>query len=538
MSNNNMSNNNESGKMSNNKIKFVKQPIYKLGSTNLSFNDRVNKNKMTKNNGINSSRSTVVSNSTTTTLKEFIDNIYNEWDKLRDDVMGVFQKKKHMMDYIHELCEEEGLRIKYEKKKTAEVKKKFQHSYGDYEFLLSGQFDIDRIVITKKPASQFTSPLLFEVNGLVLDTHTWKVLSISSVNLNHNPKLSTLKKIIDNCTIYPILDGTTVSLYWRDVVDEDGVSLGKWTLSSANSWEVNNYKWIGKNTYDEIVKRLLKNIKTFSYDNLDKTKAYIMSFRTPEFHPFNVNESICLIEVFDTITMERSTNIDVGIEYQKSLDLSDRQEVGLSLVNDIVDSNSTALKKYFQSLEMPEKYIRLGYILKFPYSVGGDHTCILMESNLMKRIRNCIYNLNNSITQTLDINNNNRKQFIVLRAFLNYNNRDVFKKLFPQYKEDFDRYERLFDRVVKRMAYNYRKSELEKKLPKNYEDEPEELSDDFNAKTIDTLVANFMSLLQGEEKVNIYDFNSTSIIEDHIIDIRNIPLVWKVLCETVKIEKK
>ena len=479
-------------------------------------------------------------------ITDFIQLINDEHEQIKELHTGdsIDLIKKEMMEFIHRTCEKRGLKVKYEKKRKGEEEGKQAYSYGNYDFLLNPVLDIDRILISKKKQAEFSEPLSFDANGLVISTNTWKIESISCQNLNHSPKYSSLKKIItsnnmnaDNIVMYPVVDGATVSLYWREEYeDEDGESYGSWIFSTANSWEIDNYSWMGKEKYCDILARILKTHKKFSYGKLDKNLVYVMSFHTPSYHPFSSGEGIQLIECFNKTTYERfNSGVDIGIPFQERLDLSDRTHFGASVINDAIDVNSSALSRYLQSIYTETPYIRLGYIIKFNYENGKENSSVLLESDLMKRIRNCIYRMSEPIRYKFRVRSEDREQFIILRAFLDYNNCDVFKRLFPQYIEDFNKYERLFAKVVDGV-YDYYKTGTIR--PYSVSPSIDANEEDFKADIINELVNKLVLLFQAGEDLSSTDNNSKSIIRDYVVDVRNLPLIWTVISTAWETEEQ
>jgi hypothetical protein len=460
-------------------------------------------------------------------LRQFLDDIHNEWMNMNTDINQI--SKRNMMIYVHNKCEAMGLKLKYEKIANANFKQKsgLINDIKHYDFLLSGNYDIGRILISKKPSVPFMNALSFEANGLVINTNTWKMVSVLSPNMNNNPKYNALKGIFTNnvknftsevketksdinFVIYPIIDGTTISLYWYN---------NKWCMSSSNSWEVNNYKWMGPESYEGIFNRLASAYQ-FSYDVLDKNKIYVMIMRTPEFHPFNPTNELYLVETIHKVTCYRNTDT-IGIPMQQALNLNDRPNAGVELLNDIYDTNKNAVKRYLKSIENGDKYIRLGYIIKCPYDIGGSHSYVIMESDLMKNIKNYLY----EFKEYELLNANNRLKYIILRAFLNYSKRDLFKKLFPQFNGEFGKLERLFNNVTRMLISNFRKKNKQVEETDNLiVDE----KSDYKAPVINELVNIFMEKL-SQESINIYDYKSVSIIDDYTIDLSNLSQIFKVL---------
>lgn len=513
-----------------------------------------------------------------TTLQTFMNEIWYQNNHM--SVITEPLRKKQMLEFVDDLCVGHGLRLKYEKKKCVGVDKvtekateKSAEKSSKYSFLLDGQYTIDRIVITKYANEESSWTLLsYDANGLILDTDTWKVLSISTTNFNHQVKLSLLKQMIacaslpiqatatsaipklNTYKIYPILDGTTVSLYCRNPKEVDR-SLRTWCFSSANSWEVDNYKWIGPKTYAEILKELLM---TYNIDvqSCSPTTVYILSFSHNDFHPFvNTKQSVTVLETFNTVTLTRSMTCDLPIPVQSSVDLSGRMSTtGPSIINDIMNNNKNSLSEFITTatatvsnmsvatasavttsmsttsqyplsslaqhhapIPFTSNHVNHGYIIKFVETSDANLPMknVILESELMKRIRKSIYDLNNYMmtTQNIELNNTTRESFIVLKAYLDVQHREEFRVMFPRYQTLFQQYEQLFNDVIKGLIYKYRKCELDQSL---------------SQQTV-ALVNTFEKILQENEKIFGYDHNTKSLLEDHLFDVKNIPIIWNVI---------
>jgi len=114
----------------------------------------------------------------------------------------------------------------------------------------------------------------------------------------------------------------------------------------------------------------------------------------------------------------------------------------------------------------------------------------------------------------------------------------LFKKLFPQFMPQIIKYEKLFNNINKLIITKYRKELKGKK-----DEKPEQTNDinsnllsnlminnetDYTKETINAIVDLLMKKFESE-KINIFDYNSVSIIEDYTIDLSNLDLISSVL---------
>jgi len=447
------------------------------------------------------------------TLKSFMRDIekkYAEVNLLNTDEK---QKKFQMMEYVHKLVSENNLSIKYEKMLIDDSKKdvKLVHQYGNYEFILQGIYGIRYICITNN-SNMFYSPLSFEANGLIINTSNWKIVSIGTQNMciggNHNILKKYSEIVIPE--VYSIIDGTTVSLYYN--YDTTFGGNPKWCLSSGNSWYVNNYTWIGDETYEEIFYKLIHdnivkkvpanitmkisdNISTiaenFIEQNFQKSKVYIFAFINPKFHPFSTTTGYTnrLIQL-DEFDLELSARVPMslgklGFQVQTPVDLTTREVNELmmdvekpsnkfnklkisELIADIVNNNSSSYDDFLEydftmngeeAIKNYDFLVRFGYILKFkitPEQGTSDyippyyktHNVVLMESQLMKSIRYSIYDLNNYKTKSIKVNNKTREDFIILKSYLNNKTRERFALLFKSYRDKIKNLQKIISIVI------------------------------------------------------------------------------------------
>ena len=166
-----------------------------------------------------------------------------------------------------------------------------------------------------------------------------------------------------------------------------------------------------------------------------------------------------------------------------------------------------ALRNY---LRMQEQPIHYGYIFRGSFEELGENSNILIESSLMKKIRQLVYNLPHK--DELIFNNENIIDYITLRAYLNYSNSKVFIDLFPQYSRYYEKYKNFINELVNRILQCYRN--------KNIKLKPDQ--------KIDGLATIFMQHINKNGAINPFDDICKNIIYDYIVDIEYIDLYSKV----------
>jgi hypothetical protein len=110
-----------------------------------------------------------------------------------------------------------------------------------------------------------------------------------------------------------------------------------------------------------------------------------------------------------------------------------------SKLHEIYSSLSTSLHSWLSTKQNP----LFGYLLisTEPYKVGGDHSCVLLESSLMRQIRQFVYD-----KKYMDFGEH-RELAIIINGFLN-TQKDVFIQLFPQYQSYFTQLENIQNELV------------------------------------------------------------------------------------------
>lgn len=311
----------------------------------------------------------------------------------------------------------------------------------------------------------YKSPLVQKYCGAVVEQETWKILSIPPGEISAQFKNKQIEKDIHKYTIYEANDGTIITIYYH---------IDKWCISSKKGYDVSNIKWRGDKTYKQILDEVLTNCN-YSLDNLDKTKCYTLGFKHPDFHPFlqppksnkvlqpipkiryhkadrsffskNPIYQLWVVQIRNMETLELEDETSLGLPTQKKVDVSNipNGKVLQHLCNKARDSIQN-----FQKTKKP----LYGYILRS--NNPGEYSDLFIESSLMEKIRQMMYNVNKRQKY-------NSIQYMVFRAFIYYNSNNMFLKLFPQYQNEFNHLEILINDVINKV-YAYFNKKLNRKL--------------------------------------------------------------------------
>ena len=367
--------------------------------------------------------------------------------------------------------------------------------------------DVRRILLTsKRQSADFSNELVRQCNGVVLEFPSWKICAIPPKMFSPKFRHDRILANLSDYQIYKIKDGTTVTLYWYDE---------KWCLSSANGFEVNNYKWMGESTYFSAFCDVAAQYPEFSLDNLDKTKSYTIGFRHESFQPLLADKrdiwfiQSCDIvrgnETYEIIYLSNTENI--GIPAQDTITYC-----GENIIHTIYDENSSALTKFIN----PAAAIHYGFILR---SVSGTNPDIIFESELLKTIRRLFYDLpKHKFTDATRITGvvtpQNRLEYIILRAYLSHKSRYLFIDLFPQYAQFYKKYDIKFNMLSNKVIRLLRDKNIgASKL-------------NASTKKMDILALELAKYIESQEHVNVMNEHGPGIVLDFLTDVRNLELYF------------
>jgi hypothetical protein len=173
--------------------------------------------------------------------------------------------------------------------------------------------------------------------------------------------------------------------------------------------------------------------------------------------------------------------------------------------NYVVETNARALADY-----LANGTVHYGFILRADTDLGAE-TNVLLESGLMKKIRNYVYAAPGN---RKDIPEYNQMKFAILRAYLDYTSRSNFAKLFPQFSPQLNSLKRLFANVADRVMLALRNESVRRSLGDSMCDRLARLS----LITIDKM-----------ETVIVFDATSNSILHDIVVDARKCTEYYRII---------
>lgn len=270
-----------------------------------------------------------------------------------------------------------------------------------------------------------------ECNGLILDCSdidNIKPLVIPQYSFISHYDKNILQKFISDglYDVYKIEDGTVINLYYYENNE-------CWTISTNRGIDMNNCKF-NDISYIKMLEDVLykKNIEIDKFfESLNKETCYTFNIKHNSIHKFNnnegINNNIWFLQSVHIPTLTRNNNLDIDyiseIKNQESTEYNEKiiNKYSEKSINDYINKNN----------------INLGYILKSKNpELTHIHSNILIESNLMRKIRQLLYN--NKFIKMSNKFDIDRKSLTVIDAYLNINNSNLFINLFPEYKYMYD----------------------------------------------------------------------------------------------------
>lgn len=377
----------------------------------------------------------------------------------------------------------------------------------------------------------------------------------------------------------------------------NNIAVNTWCMGSKHGYDVSSYKWIGEKTYLEAFKSALGSVTYEDFiAALSPDACYSVLFRCHEFHPLlNDPQQVQLVRIADLNTMEevvhddpRYLKIKALISEQKPYEdellfcdlyhfisevnsmnqntqpknettelpqhdmaqkatpqnIELRNAISKKKFKSLISRNQDALESYLRSVPVPKKgkdatafkthapHIHYGYILRDSRWHSVSH--VMLESTLLKQIRQYIYNLPNakhgSATQT-KITEANRLNYSILRAYLSpFAQREQFLRLFPQFIPTYGYYDDMMTKITKRVIKQFKGhtgGRLSKgdKITTPNEATPEPT----DSKKIEVISRELYKHISSREKINPFDKNSVSLIRNYIEHSGNINFLFIAL---------
>jgi len=346
--------------------------------------------------------------------------------------------------------------------KTVIEKNELEAPNSEYRIMLIGN----------RFKSDFKNPISSECNGAIVSynrgTNTFKTLVVPTELFNSQPLCkeeinSYIKQRV--YSLYKVYDGTMVNLYYYK---------DSWRISTNKAYDATNLIFMENKTYNNILEELFSYYPDFNMSRLNVNKCYTVCFKYDKFHTFIENSQLqhqnklILIQSVDTSIFNNDKkliidyNDDIGIPVSTQYDL--HGDYTLKNIYNILYSEITRYKKYHNGSTYEPNY---GLILRsHNFNKTREYSNLLLESNLMSKIRNLLYNhsfakkLNYfdklvNYESTINKKYYNMQDLVNLKIFLIKKDINLYLLLFHQYKSKMDQYNIFLKLFTKYIIKNY-----------------------------------------------------------------------------------
>lgn len=466
------------------------------------------------------------------TLPELVGHLRTQLSNVsaREALEGLQEAVGPDVTIRYEILEDSGVAAADNDNATAQSKSKYANVAGK---------KLSRILLTSyKRRADLSTELYRQLNGIVLQYPGWKVLAVPASMFNQKPRESELIKNLSDYDVYPIIDGTVVTLYWHDTVNGGP---GSWRLSSTNGFDVTDYCWMSGLTYFAAIMKIAERYPQFSLARLNKSCSYTIGFRHHDFHPMRSDPEklwfiqSCNLDILnnllvtplsasqflDSSASKASTqaqpmlvinsNDNIGIPIQRPILFN--TDDGAAIMNLLHQYNENSLDAFMRGSKgdfVNEPHY--GYFLR-PKTHRGDLCDVMFESKVLHLLRKTMYNFpkkralgDGELTATTRI------EYAILRAYLGITIRYPFITLFPQYESSYKRYDDLFNKIAARIVQI-----ISKRNDKKHAD----------AK-IETLAQSFADHIK-ESGVNVTNSEGINIILSFLRDQRYLELYFNAI---------
>ncbi len=298
----------------------------------------------------------------------------------------------------------------------------------------------------KSPKNEMTTVMRL-CNGLgFVETKTGfiELLTVMPPAMETRYNIDEIRKNRDHYIVYPIIDGTLISLYYATIIPEG--SLGNWHMNSAHSITLEGVKPNGYDkTYSEffleICKEKFPENQMAIFEELDTKKIYTCILQHSSLHPFSRKKEIIFVEAFD----KNFRNVDAP-EFEKIFS----QQKPIDFTDDIFDDigvNDQSIVKFATAGEK-----NLGYIFK----ASDDQPTYIVRSKLFNTIRRNVYSP--AINRLMNINSAEPVKYdkllaLALREYvfkgMHSGEVSIFPIIFPRLKKTYDKIVDNFTKALK-----------------------------------------------------------------------------------------
>jgi hypothetical protein len=381
---------------------------------------------------------------------------------------------------------------------------------GRFNHLCEGGPFVGRIILScNRRRLRADAPLSGECNGAVIDARTWALLAVPPRAFAPRPSAKAVDRGLaaggggTGCyDVIQVSDGTVVTLYRWSHPARGPI----WCLASSNGYDVSHLKWMGDQTYAEIVHGLLALVPGFAaasglrlargflcegdvrldFAALDPARCYTLGFRHGNFHPmtadppgiWNIQTAVLATGVPEYMTTAASPGLPLvprqaiftredivrlavaggrfGVGSDgAAIQMADLNHICRTALEDakaaiagaagISDACPPPLPATPGVRVSPFNY---GFILRSRSpGLTGAHSDILCETPLLRRVRQLVYQRPPRQDQQ-DLDEISRLEYNALKAFLSEADRDDFAALFPEFRARFALFKEFVENVI------------------------------------------------------------------------------------------
>tara|TARA_R110002033_G_scaffold50489_5_gene97566 strand:- start:1884 stop:3152 length:1269 start_codon:yes stop_codon:yes gene_type:complete len=348
----------------------------------------------------------------------------------------------------------------------------FQLNFDTRRMLFSPFSPFDKRNRGKKSKEPFAYA---ECGGVLIDYVNCEVMSIAPSPITS----TTYGNVSNKYNYYPVYHGTQLTLYWDK---HDGA--GKWCLQSANGIDVSDKVNRGiafKDAFAECIAEM--NIKL---DKCDKKSSHTFVIRHPKLHPLrekpdmyavqlvsvkleDVTDSISLYKLRNNMETINDTMNDLITKDFKQTVKNYRKHLSLIQIGDV--------QRYAETGETFFGVIARSRTINDRYPAGIS---IIIESDLQKALRQCVYNHASMDDDAIDLANwaYQSKEYLLM---------------FPEKKEQYEKFDKHFlPKVVDQIFANDPKDTIQDIRVKLLKEHP-------NILTTEHARANVIDLIRSRE---------------------------------------
>ena len=275
--------------------------------------------------------------------------------------------------------------------KNMPYEKRIEHLFkvfGPNYFNLN--FDKRRMLFTPKLTTRVKKPFSYaECGGVMIDYENCEIVSVAPSPIN----TITYGNVSDKYNYHVVYHGTQLTLYWDK---HDGA--GKWCLQTANGVDASNKVNRGIAFKDAFAECLEKT--GLSLESYDKGSSHTFIIRHPKMHPLKEENDMYAILLVSVKLADLKNSVSL-YKLRNNIENINDVMLPLKVKGDFKKTvhNYREHLKFIQTGDL-EKYASTGETFygiiarsrtineKYPAGIS-----VMIESDLQKALRQCVYNL-------------------------------------------------------------------------------------------------------------------------------------------------